>query len=180
MAKSELDLNKFIAVICEGGVEQAIIDILLDNDLLIFDRSDIIEERTLRCRGGHDFEKRYLGKSFESQISVIRILDSKNENFRISKAYQHKVDVVNVITAPEIEMLIIINEGKYESFKRSHMKPSEYCKSILKFSDVKSYDFINKYFSETETLVIAIKEYTRKTKRGKGEYMLEDLLIDKQ
>jgi len=60
------------------------------------------------------------------------------------------------------------------------MKPSEYCKSILKYSNVKSYDFINKYFSETKDLVNSIKEYSRKTKRGKGEFMLEDLLIDKQ
>jgi len=44
------------------------------------------------------------------KISVIRILDSRRENFKLSKAYEHKVDVINVITAPEIEMLIIFNE----------------------------------------------------------------------
>ena len=37
---------------------------------------------------------------------MIRILDSRRENFKISKAYQFMVDVINVITAPEIEMLI--------------------------------------------------------------------------
>ena len=57
--------------------------------------------------------KHYLRKGFPDKISVIRILDSRRQNFKLSKAYEHKVDVINVITAPEIEMLIIFNENKY-------------------------------------------------------------------
>ena len=34
-------------------------------------------------------------------------------------ALQQKIDEVNVITAPEIEMLIIHAEGAYDQFKRS-------------------------------------------------------------
>ena len=52
-------------------------------------------------------EEKYLRKGFLEKISVIRILDSRRENFKLSKAYEQKVDVINVITAPEIEMLII-------------------------------------------------------------------------
>ena len=36
----------------------------------------------------------------------------------LSKAYENKVDVINVITALEIEMLIILNEDKYNEFKK--------------------------------------------------------------
>lgn len=43
-----------------------------------------------------------------------RALDSRRENFKLSKAYAGKVDVINVITAPEIEMLIIFNEDKHK------------------------------------------------------------------
>ena len=57
----------------------------------------------------------------------------------MSKAYKDKVEVINIITAPEIEMLIIINEGKYDKFKKSKFhKPSEYCKSELKYDSVKN------------------------------------------
>ena len=63
----------------------------------------------IRCRDGQTFESRYLRKGFNDKVSVIRILDSRRENFRLGKAYQGKVDVINVITAPEIEMLIILN-----------------------------------------------------------------------
>ena len=91
-------------------------DILLDNDLLIFTREEMLEEEVIRCRDGKRFEEKYLRKGFLEKISVIRILDSRRENFKLSKAYEHKVDVINVITAPEIEMLIIFNEDKYKEF----------------------------------------------------------------
>lgn len=108
-----MELAKYKACICEGSAEEAIIDILVDNDLLIFNREEMLEERVIRCRSAKRFEERYLRKGFDEQISVIRILDSRREEFRLSKAYEQKIDVVNVITAPEIEMLIIHAEGAY-------------------------------------------------------------------
>lgn len=109
-------------------------------------------------------------------ISVIRILDSRRENFKLSKAYESKVDVINVITAPEIEMLIIFNEDKYNEFKKSGKKPSIFCKENLRMSSVKSYDFVKGYFENPEILVQAIKKYNEISKIRKGEYTLLDLL----
>ena len=156
-----MELAKYKACICEGSAEEAIIDILVDNDLLIFNREEMLEERVIRCRSAKRFEERYLRKGFDEQISVIRILDSRREEFRLSKAYEQKIDVVNVITAPEIEMLIIHAEGAYDQFKRSGKKPSEFCKINLRMHDVKSYDFVKQYFSNPQLLVKAIKEYRR-------------------
>lgn len=167
-----MKLAKYKACICEGSAESAIIDILVDNDLLIFSR----DESVIRCRSAKRFEERYLRKGFDDQVSVIRILDSHREDFRLSKAYEHKVDVINVITAPEIEMLIIHSEGAYDKFKRSGKKPSEFCKTNLGMHDVKSYDFVKDYFSNPQTLISAIKEYRRTANIPKGEYSLSDLL----
>ena len=122
-----MELAKYKACICEGSAENAIMDILLDNDLLIFTREEMLEEEVIRCRDGKRFEEKYLRKGFLEKISVIRILDSRRENYKLSKAYEHKVDVINVITAPEIEMLIIFNEDKYKEFKKSGRKPSDFC-----------------------------------------------------
>ena len=112
-----MELARYKACICEGAAENAIMDILLDHNLLIFSREEMIEEEIIRCREGKKFEEKYLRKGFMDKISVIRILDSRRENFKLSKAYASKVDVINVITAPEIEMLIIFNEDKYKEFK---------------------------------------------------------------
>lgn len=171
-----MELAKYKACICEGSAETAIIDILLDGNLLIFSRKEMLDEKVLRCRNAKHFEERYLRQSFDGKISVIRILDSRKENFRLSKAYEHKVDVINVVTAPEIEMLIIINEGKYENFKRSGKKPSEYCKADLHFHNVKSYSFVRNYFGDSDTLLSAIWGYKRLSRIPKGEYTLLDLI----
>ncbi len=83
-----MELAKYKACICEGPAEEAIMDILLDNNLLIFAREEMLEEQVIRCREGKRFEERYLRKGFNGQISVIRILDSRRENFKLSRAYQ--------------------------------------------------------------------------------------------
>lgn len=38
-----MELGEYVACICEGAAEKAIIDILLDNDLLIFSREKMLE-----------------------------------------------------------------------------------------------------------------------------------------
>ena len=171
-----MELARYKACICEGSAENAIMDILLDHNLLIFSREEMLEEEIIRCREGKKFEEKYLRKGFMDKISVIRILDSRRENFKLSKAYAGKVDVINVITAPEIEMLIIFNEDKYKEFKKSGKKPSSFCFFFLKMAEVKSYDFVKGYFSDPTVLVAAIKKYHEMSKVQKGEYTLLDLL----
>lgn len=56
-----MELAKYKACICEGSAENAIMDILLDNDLLIFTREEMLEEEVIRCRDGKRFEEKYLG-----------------------------------------------------------------------------------------------------------------------
>ena len=171
-----MELAKYKACICEGAAENAIMDILLDKELLVFSREEMLEESVIRCRDGKKFEQKYLRKGFAEKISVIRILDSRREKFKIGKAYEHKIDVINVITAPEIEMLIIFAENQYKEFKKSGKKPSDFCKENLRMSDVKSYDYVFNYYSNSGILVEAIKEYHRTAKIPKGEYTLLDLL----
>ena len=166
----------YVACIAEGAAETAIIDILLDHQLLIFNREEMLDEQVLRCRNASVFESGYLRKGFNEKITVYRILDSRRENFRLGKAYEHKVDVINVITAPEIEMLIILNENRYDDFKKSGMKPSEYCMMVLKMHHVKSYDFVKQYFSDSSILIAAMKKYTEVSKIPKGEWALLDLV----
>jgi len=174
-----MNLNDcYVACICEGSAEQAIMELLLDSNKLIFSNEQLLEEEIIRVRGAKKFEERYLRKGFSEKITVLRILDSRKENFKLSKTYAAKVAVIDVITAPEIEMLIICNENKYSEFHKykSNMKPSEFCKTKLNFSRVKGYEFVKDYFSDTEKLLKSIHEYRRVSKIKKGEYTLFDLL----
>lgn len=100
-----MKLSKYVACICEGGAEKTIIELLLDSNSLIFSYDDLLEGEILRCRKARDFETQYLRKYFNEKVTVLRILDSRRERFALSKAYAHKVGVINVVTAPEIEIL---------------------------------------------------------------------------
>lgn len=171
-----MELTKYVACICEGAAERAIIEILLDADKLIFSWDRLLEEDLIQCRGAKNFEARYLRKGFTEQITVLRILDSRREVFNLSKAYVHKIKVVNVITSPEIEMLVIFNEGRYSEYKKSGKKPSDFCKEELRLPKVKSYSFIKSYFSDVNDLTAAIGEYRRVSAIPKGEYSLFDIL----
>lgn len=169
-------LDGYVACICEGNAEQAIMELLIESDKLIFDNEQLLNEEIIRTRGAKDFENKYLRKSFNKKITILRILDSRKENFKLSKAYKDKIDVINIITAPEIEMLIIHNENKYTEYKKSKMKPSEFCKSKLKLKKVKSYDFVIDYFSDIDALIECISKYKQSSQIKKGEKSLFDLI----
>ena len=171
-----MDLDGYIACICEGESERAILDLLLDADKLLFNREILLDNDLIRCRSAKKFEERYLRKSFDKKITTVRVLDSRNEKFNLSKAYQGKIKVINIITAPEIEMLIIFNEKKYESFKKSEKKPSDYCKQDLKIKNIKNYDFIKNYFSNIPSLISSIKEYKRISNVKKNEHTLCNII----
>jgi len=171
-----MQLDGYVACICEGSAEQAIMELLLDSNKLIFKNEQLLEEEIIRTRSAKKFEQRYLRKGFSKKITVLRILDSRRENFKLSKEYDPKVSVIDIITAPEIEMLIIFNEDKYNEFKKSGMKPSEFCKVKLGYKSVKTYKFVKKYFSDTDKLLASIHEYRRVSKIPKGEDTLFNLL----
>ena len=165
-----------VACICEGAAEQAIMDMLLENDKLIFSKEQLLDDKIIRIREAKKFEEQYLRKLFIQKIKLYRVLDSRREAFKLSMLYKDKVEVENVITAPEIEMLIIYSENKYKDFDKSKLKPSNYCKQKLKFSKVKTYAFVKKYFNDIDVLLGAIALYRKNTKLRKKEKTLFDLL----
>ena len=171
-----MNLEGYIACICEGSAEQAIMELLLEKNRLIFSDDRLLGGEIIRCRNAKMFEMIYLRKGFNEKITILRVLDSRREQFTLSKAYVEKIEVINVITAPEIEILIIMSEGKYDEFKSSGVKPSEFCKVRLKYRNVKSYEFVRSYFSDEERLIKAILEYKRVSKSRKGELSLADLI----
>ena len=176
MKREELCLGEKVAVICEGGAETAIMEMLLDADRLIFTEKDLFYDGIIRCRNAEAFEQRYLKVRMDFKLTIIRVLDSRRENFRLSRPYCDEVDVINIITAPEIEMLIILNEGKYDQFKKSGKKPSEYCKQLFKNENLKSRKWVKEYFKNIDDLVQSIRMYDHVSDVRKGEYTLLDLL----
>ena len=69
-----MELAKYKACICEGSAEEAIIDILVDNDLLIFNREEMLEERVIRCRSAKRFEERATEHKTQPQMYSAAVL----------------------------------------------------------------------------------------------------------
>lgn len=159
--------NELIALLAEGAAEQAILDVLLDNDKLIYRREELLNEEILRERSATRFQRRYLGLGFSKKIKIYRILDSKGEQFKLGKAYQQKIsDVTNLYTTPEIEILFVILHHDYDNYtnkQKSKLKPSVYVKQ--KYSDVQHVknhqDVCDFWNAQPDQLVIVLKEYVR-------------------
>lgn len=176
-SKAKIELTRFVACLCEGAAEKAIINCLLDSEKLIFSREQLLERKPIRCRDAKKFQARYLNKEFSAPLSIVRILDSRKETFKLEEPYKSKVSITNVVTAPEIEILIILAEGKFDEYKKSKKKPSDFCKQNLKMSNVKSEAFVSEYFSDVDKLIKTLQTYKQMCKSRKSEFQLLDLLV---
>ena len=76
-------LTKYIAYICEDAAEKVIMELLLDANMLTFTQDDLLDGELIRCRSAKNFEEQYLRKGFTEKITVLRILDSRREQFKL-------------------------------------------------------------------------------------------------
>ncbi|KAA8455257.1 N-6 DNA methylase [Weissella paramesenteroides] len=160
--------DEMIAIIVEGAAEEAILQVLIENDLLKFPIEKIYMEKVIRVRSSRNFQRSYLNQGLgDSKLVIYRILDSKKENFTLTKPYQRKVErIVELYTRPEIEMLFIIYNGdfhKYTSRFKSKIKPSDYVRQ--NYRDVKNpkskADVYNFWSRRPNELVETIKKFTQ-------------------
>ena len=161
---------------CEGTCEEIIVSRLVESDALIFPRDSVID--ITRKRKSNDIQDEYLKFEYDWPVCIVRVLDSLRERFRLGTLYAERYPIVNIYTRPEIEMLIIIRENKYNDYikQKSTLKPSIFCKNNLKLPHVKSAAFLQKYWSDTAEIVEAAIEYRRLTHLERGELTLADII----
>jgi len=163
MQISKMLEDKYILCICEGNAEKDIMNILLEDDLLIFNRDGLIEEKVHKRMSVKKIEDNYLGLTYKKDLVILRIIDSRNEKFTLSKAYRGRFEILTAITNPEIEILIVIDKGDYDEFckNKSKEKPSEFCKRVYNYKSIKRKGFMKNYFKDSKKLLDSIKEHNR-------------------
>ena len=166
--------EEYVICICEGAAEQAIIELLLDHNSLVFAHDNLVGREITRKRKSSEIQSSFLNRAYQRQVNILRILDSKKDSFKLPPLY----------TRPEIEMLLIIAEGQIEKYlqkEKSRYKPSTYCAEILFPGEhIKSRDFIQNYFTDIEKLYNAIRLYHEQAgKRGEAHlfHLLSKSLI---
>lgn len=175
-----------LLIMCEGANEKRIIDLLLYNGLLSFGMDDLLGVTTFQARQiTKSAQVRTELNIYPGKVKVLRIGDRQKDRLVIPKDYKEKIfSVEKYCTLPELEILLIISEGKYVEYEKvkSKVRPKEYAKANIKFNKQlynNSTKFYEDYYgSNINLLVDSIKEYSRlkgKT-HAKDERCLADLL----
>lgn len=176
-----------ILLMCESKNEEAILNILLDNDLLVFKRDELIGLKPYAIRQlSHPTIKTEL-KHFGSPVKIYRVGDKQNDKLVVPndlKKIISRNEIYKYCTKPEFEILLILNEDlekEYEKVK-SKISPKSFAKKNIKINGRKydqSTDFIRLYYGGNNVLNLIknIKKYKAyKKHHQKDELYLADIL----
>ena len=173
-------------IMCEGSNELTIINVLLENNALIFTEDDLLgltpyHARQIKSNAQVRLElNMYPG----TDVSVMRIGDKQTDRLIIPADYKDKIcSVEKYCTMPELEMLLIISEGLVKEFEKIKTKvaPKAFAKQNVSFNrnryDNSSRFYRDYYGSEPQKLINAIREYKRiNGAHQKDELYLADIL----
>ena len=176
-----------LLVMCEGPNEKAVVDMLLDAGCLEFSEDDLVGLTVYHARQLTAPVIKTALSIYTGEFAVYRIGDSMTDKLPVPADYQGRIKGVRKFcTKPELEMLLLIAEGKEAEFEKvkagkRKMKAKDFCKANV-VHNRKRYDnstqFYRDYFgSDIGTLVEVIEKY--KQTHGahkKGEEYLADLL----
>jgi hypothetical protein len=108
--------KEYVICICEGAAEQAIIELLLAHNSLIFSYDNLVGRKITRKRKASEIQSSFLNRTYQKQVNILRVLDSKSDPFKLPPIYAKRYPVYNIYTHPEIEMLLISAEGQIEKY----------------------------------------------------------------
>lgn len=162
---------KYVLIMTEGSTELALLDVLLEKNLLKFNKKELLMEQMYHSRQIDGEIKGYIQLlNCQDKVIIYRVGDTLKEKLKIpSTILSEKIDkIIDVSTTPEFETLFIINENLYDEFLKvkSNTKASSFYKMNNK-NYIKKYTFVYEYFSKmnSKEIINLINLYIKK--RGK-------------
>lgn len=182
--KSELSQYSFIFFTCEGANEESLLKWILDNHKNI----SLPDYTTDYLRKGRTKEGRKLLKEAcleydydGGSVVVIYLCDSRGENWELGyNVERQKINVIKIITHPEIEMLLILSNLALENeWNRQHranksLKPSAFCKGQFGCDVKNGANFVDQ-FTGFNNFVEACDKYKHRH-RNDGYYCFRDII----
>ena len=175
-----------ILLMCEGQNEEVLLNLLLDAGALCFTRDDLIGRRPYPIRQLSNPTIKSELQHYGLPVKLYRIGDKQSDKLSIPKDLKGIVsskEIYKYCTKPELEILLILNEGlekEYEKVKSSH-SPKIFAKKNIRYNGKKydqSSEFLTEYFggSNIKNLVKSIKKYKIYKRHDKNELYLADIL----
>ncbi len=173
-----------ILVMTEGPNELSLMNLLLDEERLVFTRDDLLDLRPFHARQLTSPHLLPTLTHYHGDFFVYRIGDTLSDRLKVPSELSSRIrGDRKFCTKPELEILLVIAENKTRDFEKEKSKksPKEFCKEHLCFRGRRydnSTEFFEDYFAgRVGLLVHAIKEYKRTHKKHKrDEGFLADLL----
>lgn len=171
-------------MMCEGRNEKAIMNLLLDANKLKITRDDLIELTPFNVRQLSNPTIISMLKNYNKEVAILRVGDSQRDKLIIPNELKDIVSpnrIYKYCTLPEIEILLIINEGLYNEFLKSNDKPKEFAKKHIVYNKTKynqSSEFFVDYYrgKRIHNLIDNLKKYKHLKKHNKNDLYLVDLL----
>ncbi len=174
-------MNKLL-ILCEGSNEKKIIDLLLRHDKLKFTTNDLVGLVPYHARQLNSPVIVTALNMYQGNFDIIRVGDKQNDQLKLPRDLKRRIGIIHkYCTKPELEVLLIINEGLYTQFSRSgNNKPKEFAKKHIVYQKRRydnSTEFYELYYgNRIDDLVDNLKEYRRLKKHSSDEMFLVDLL----
>lgn len=161
-----------ILLACEGQSEVYLINNLIERGYISFTEPLMLEE-PYHLRQLKEISPIINSLPIDEKIVVYRIGDTLKDEIDLScfKLRQDNIKIYKVCTKPELEILIIINEGWYKEYQKESKEigPKSFVNQRIPNYDPKSY-------FATNDIIGSIREYKRLKKHSKDELYLADFI----
>ena len=145
-------------ILCEGSNEVCIINLLLKYNKLKFKIDDLISLKPFNARQLSNPTIKSELRIYNKPVQVLRIGDTQRDKFLI------KDRIFKYCTLPELEILIIINEGLYKKYLKSKETPKVFAKRNVVYNNYRydqSNEFLEMYYGgkRINMLIQNLKKY---------------------
>jgi hypothetical protein len=175
----------YMYIVCEGTNEEEVINWILENNFFVIDSFKVNTDysRARSKKSSEEMVHEITQYDYDGKVAVLYVHDSAKEKWHglINRACNNEllnshIDVIDIITAPEIEVLYIYSNDELlkKWNKGSKVKPSIFCKQYLKCNDIKNKGKFLEKFPSFEIFVSACKKY--KSCNKKNSLTIYDLI----
>lgn len=174
-------MKSFCLLITEGTTEKALLTVLLEKDLLLYRREDLVLKEPIHCRQITDNTQimddlTVLGGG--TALKIARVGDSLRDALILPDflTKQLSISCTDYHLRPEFEIFLILHEGLYSEFQKvkSKVTPKEFAKSHLRTMEGPydcSYAWVSSYFSRMngDELYQTLQRYEEKRGKRKSQ-----------
>ena len=170
-------------IMTEETVELSFLEVLLEKDLLMFNKDELLAEKIFHQRQINGEIMGFIQMlPMSDSVTIYRVGDKLSDALKIPKQIlPSKIkQIVDVLTTPEFEILFIIKENLFDKYIKckTKIKPSIFYK-MHNNEYKKQSKFITDYFysMSNQDIIELLNEYVKKRgKIHKDKFNLRDII----